>query len=112
MVLNKTQGKEKRESRTPQKTNTEGRKEGKMVESYQEMQERRKEEQKRREARRDMLYDLSDKELGYFIRDMHRAETDENKRVYIKGIRSCLIALGYSEEWVNGPFYERILEEY
>lgn len=83
-----------------------------MVESYQEMQARRKEEQRQREARRDMLYDLSDKELGRFIWDMHRAETDENKRVYIKAIRSCLIALGYSEEWVNGEFYERLLKEY
>lgn len=33
-----------------------------------------------------------------------RAERYENPRVYMKAIRSTLIALGYDENYVNGPF--------
>ena len=83
-----------------------------MVESYQEMQEWKKREKEKRLARRDMLEDLSMRELLLFARDMERWETTENTRVYIKGIRSCLIALGYDEDWVNGDFYELLLATY
>ncbi len=43
---------------------------------------------------------------------MHRYEADENPHAFIKGIRVCLISLGYPEEWVNGEFYDFILKEY
>lgn len=83
-----------------------------MVETPWEREERRKKEQEERIKRRASLECLPKSELKKFIWDMHRAETDENKRVYIKAIRSCLIALGYSEDWVNGDFYDLILDEY
>lgn len=83
-----------------------------MVESLQEMEFRKLKEKVQRLERRNNLENLTDEELKSFIWDMHRYETDENQRVYIKGIRSCLLALGYSEEFVNGHFYEKILEEY
>jgi len=58
------------------------------------------------------LNDLSDEDLIKFIWETHRYETDENPHVYIKAIRSTLIALGYNEDFVNGKLYEMILNEW
>lgn len=62
--------------------------------------------------RRAQLEVMSDDDLRWFIRDMHRAETEENKRCYIKGIRACLYALGYSDELVNGKLYDLMCDEW
>lgn len=62
--------------------------------------------------RRAQLEVMSDDDLKWFIRDMHRAETEENKKCFMKGIRACLYALGYSDELVNGRLYDLMLDEW
>lgn len=46
-----------------------------------------------------------------FLSSLDRAEYLENPRVYLKAIRVTLIALGYSERYINGYFRE-YLEDY
>lgn len=55
--------------------------------------------------------ELSDQEARELISRAHRAECEENPRVYLKAIRATLIALGYDEEWVNGRARE-IFEDF
>lgn len=45
---------------------------------------------------------MTDEEARYLIARAHRAECEENPRVYLKAIRATLIALGYDPDWVNG----------
>lgn len=77
-----------------------------------EIEEFNNERFKRGVKRRAQLEVMSDDDLRWFIREMHRAETEENKRCYIKGIRACLYALGYSDELVNGKLYDLMCEEW
>lgn len=51
---------------------------------------------------------LSSIESEALISDVDRAELYENPRVYLKAVRSTLIALGYNPEWVNGEFREAL----
>lgn len=46
-----------------------------------------------------------------FLNQLDRAEFRSHPVEYSKGIRSCLIALGYDEDFINGAFRER-LEDY
>lgn len=62
--------------------------------------------------RRAQLEVMSDNDLLDFIWDMHRAETEENKRCFIKGVRACLYALGYSNELVNEKLYDLMCKAY
>ena len=54
----------------------------------------------------------SKEDLIKFIWKCHRCETDENPRVYMKAIRSVLISLGFSQEWVEGDFRDLMEEQY
>lgn len=47
-----------------------------------------------------------------FLFNVHRAEADDNPRIYLKAIRCTLIALGYPEDYVNGDFYDYALTQY
>lgn len=54
---------------------------------------------------------MTDQEALDLISRAHRAECDEDPRVFLKGVRATLIALGYDEEWVDGRFRE-IIEDF
>lgn len=41
---------------------------------------------------------------GLILTRADRCERLENPRIYMKAIRSTLIAIGYDEDFVNGPF--------
>lgn len=45
---------------------------------------------------------MTDAEARDLIARAHRAECDEDPRIFLKAVRATLIALGYDEEWVNG----------
>ena len=58
--------------------------------------------------------ELSDQDAQELIARAHRAECEENPRVFLKAIRATLIALGYDEELVNGrgrEIFEKFVEE-
>ena len=44
--------------------------------------------------------------------DIHRAEFDENPRIYLKAVRATLIALGCTDSYVNGEFREWIESQF
>lgn len=45
---------------------------------------------------------MTDAEARELIARAHRAECEEDPRIFLKGVRATLIALGYDPEWVNG----------
>lgn len=45
---------------------------------------------------------MTDAEALELIARAHRAECEEDPRIFLKGVRATLIALGYDPEWVNG----------
>lgn len=49
--------------------------------------------------------------LKAIVPQLSRAELFENPRCFIKGVRATLLALGYSEDFVEGEFRE-YLEKY
>lgn len=57
------------------------------------------------------LKTMTDQEARELIAKAHRAECEENPRIYLKAIRATLIALGYDPDWVNGRGRE-IFEEF
>lgn len=59
----------------------------------------------------DNMKTMTDQEALDLISRAHRAECDEDPRVFLKGVRATLIALGYDEEWANGRFRE-IIEDF
>ena len=57
---------------------------------------------------------MTDQEARELIARAHRAECDEDPRIFLKAVRATLIALGYDEEWVNGrgrEIFEAFVEE-
>lgn len=54
---------------------------------------------------------MTDQEARELISRAHRAECDEDPRIFLKAVRATLTALGYDEEWVNGHFRE-IIEDF
>lgn len=48
------------------------------------------------------LKTMTDAEALELIARAHRAECEEDPRIFLKGVRATLIALGYDPEWVNG----------
>lgn len=48
------------------------------------------------------LKTMTDAEARELIARAHRAECEEDPRVYLKAVRATLIALDYDPEWVNG----------
>lgn len=54
---------------------------------------------------------MTDQEALELISRAHRAECDDDPRIYLKAVRATLIALEYDEEWVNGRARE-IFEEF
>lgn len=50
------------------------------------------------------LSDISD--FTNFIGQVHRAEFDRDLVIFMKAIRATLMALGYSEDFVEGDFRE------
>ena len=57
------------------------------------------------------LKTMTDQEARELIAKSHRAECEENPRIYLKAIRATLIALGYDPDWVNSRGRE-IFEEF
>lgn len=57
------------------------------------------------------LKTMTDAEARELISRAHRAECEEDPRIFLKGVRATLIALGYDEEWVNGRARE-IFEDF
>lgn len=55
---------------------------------------------------------MDEAEMWRFINAAHRTECDANEWVYTKAIRASLIALGYDQDWVNGPFREALETSY
>ena len=57
---------------------------------------------------------MTDQEARELISRAHRAECDEDPRIFLKAVRATLIALDYDEEWVNGrgrEIFEKFIEE-
>lgn len=54
---------------------------------------------------------MTDQEARELIARAHRAECEEDPKIYLKAVRATLIALGYDEDWVNGRFRE-IIEDF
>ena len=57
------------------------------------------------------LKTMTDTEARELISRAHRAECEEDPRIFLKGVRATLIALGYDPEWVNGQGRE-VFEEF
>ena len=57
------------------------------------------------------LKTMTDAKARELISRAHRAECEEDPRIFLKGVRATLIALGYDEEWVNGRARE-IFEDF
>lgn len=45
---------------------------------------------------------MTDAEARELISRAHRAECEEDPRIFLKAVRATLIALDYDPEWVNG----------
>lgn len=60
----------------------------------------------------DAMVSALDDSLDQFLSNVHRAEADEDPHIYLKAVRSTLIALGYPDDYVNGKFYEYALTQY
>lgn len=58
------------------------------------------------------FYEMSDTAAEEYIYQLERAELHDNYRCFSIGVRCSLLALGYSEEWVNGKFRELMDEIY
>lgn len=52
------------------------------------------------------IHMLSEDNIDSFLTSCMRAEMYENKRVYMKAIRATLIAIGFTDKFVNGFFRE------
>lgn len=51
-------------------------------------------------------------EVVRFVNSLHRAEADENKRVYLKAVRVTLLSLGFDSDWVEGVFRDVLENEF
>lgn len=69
-------------------------------------------EDKLKEVIRSSMVESLEENKSNFLSNVHRAEADDNPRIYLKAVRSTLIALGYPEDYVNGEFYEWALNQY
>lgn len=51
---------------------------------------------------KDLPKRMTDQEALDLIARAHRAECEDDPRIFLKAVRATLIALGYDAEWVNG----------